>query len=53
LELKPIVLWAGALIATLALALAMHIPERMNCKGAGRYMRCEHGLLDAAVWTRR
>jgi hypothetical protein len=53
LELKPIVFWAGALIATLALALALHIPQRMNCSGVGRHMSCEHSLLDPAVWTRR
>ena len=51
MDLKPIVVWVAALIVTVAVALALHLPERMRCRGVGRSMTCERSLLSPELWA--
>jgi hypothetical protein len=53
LDAKPIVIWTAALVAVLAIAFALHLPERMGCHGRGRYMTCQHSLLSPETWGGR
>ncbi len=50
MEMRPVVVWVAALAAVIALALAFHLPERMQCDGGGRYAHCRHGLLSPEAW---
>ena len=53
MDVKPAIVWAAAFVAVLAIAYALHLPERMECSGAGRSMSCKHGLLSPELWQRR
>jgi hypothetical protein len=43
-------LWCGIFLVVATVATALHLPQRMQCAGAGRYAHCKHGLLSPELW---